>query len=978
MARQQEVELLETISSEIFSETVEPVEIYGKIDTDKKLLNIMHLNIRSVKKNFDELLLFLETFKISFCDVIVLSECFQLTSFLEFTIQGYTTHYSNGNITRNDGVLIMVRDNLNAKLTFHELDSTKIKVGRITLEHKNVHYEISCIYRSPQSSIETFVQDLNVYFTENKSNNVEILIGDININLLNNTDLNVVNYISTLSSYGFQSHINSITRSESGTCLDHIFVKNNNKLSNVYTKPYILNYDITDHFPIMLNFSHATNIKRTENNVRAVVKNKINYIKLNYLFENEKWNDVFETNNPEEAYTLFINKFSELYLKCKTTSISYNKINKKIKPWITNGIIISIKKRDRLKKQLQNNFTEEKEREYKRYRNNLKKVIDYTKNLYYKTKIDENKNNLKKIYEILSEYNNQYKKQNKIPITIPMENNNNCNLKEKANFCNDYFSKIGLDMYNQIPNLSNIFQMKNACNSMFLRPVDHNTLIKHINSLKNNSAPGHDGISAELIKKLHIYLIEPLKYIINLIFKTGIIPKSFKSSIITPVFKSGDKSLINNYRPISTISNFAKLFEKCLKERLAGFLDKNGLLSENQFGFSPGLSTADAMHKLIEHVRSKLDSGKRCLAVFLDLAKAFDTVPHRQLLDVLEKNGVRGPVLQVFTNYLVERQQYVKIDDTLSDPCTVKIGIPQGTVLGPLLFILYINSLTTLNINGIIISYADDTVIAFDGDTWEEVKKCAQNGIMLVKKWLDIYKLTLNVQKTNYIAFSKTKTNRPFFTHLDIQNLPDKIHEASNVKYLGIFIDSNLKWDLHTAHLTKKLNFLIYKFYTIRNILDRSVLITIYQSLVESILRYGILLWGSMYYNSLNPLQKMQNKILKIILKKPFLYPTQGIYNETYINIRTLFYITVCCFIHNRETIRYPINHNQNTRSNEDNQLILPVCYSEFGKRSIKFIGPKLYNLLPRHIRNIKSKRFSKIVKLYIVNNLNKFNSVVK
>ena len=214
------------------------------------------------------------------------------------------------------------------------------------------------------------------------------------------------------------------------------------------------------------------------------------------------------------------------------------------------------------------------------------------------------------------------------------------------------------------------------------------------------------------------------------------------------------------------------------------------------------------------------------------------------------------------------------------------------------------------------------------------------------------------------------------FTNITVKNLSENIHEVSNTKYLGIICDQTLRWDLHTAYLTKKLNFLVYKFYTLRNILDRKMLIMLYQSLVESILRYGILVWGSMYYTSLKPLQVIQNKILKIILKKPYLYPTQQIYNNTLVNVRTLFLITVCCYMHHHKDIRYQLHHVHNTRINADGHLVIPIRCSEFGKRSIKYLGPKLYNLLPNNIRNNKTKRYIKLVKNYIVENYERFVSV--
>ena len=193
----------------------------------------------------------------------------------------------------------------------------------------------------------------------------------------------------------------------------------------------------------------------------------------------------------------------------------------------------------------------------------------------------------------------------------------------------------------------------NSNNSMFLKPLTANELIKHINDLKNNCSSGMDGITTKIIKTIHLHLLEPLMHIINLIFKTGKIPEKFKESIVIPIYKnSGNKEEISNYRPISLINNLGKIIEKCIKDRLINFLSSNNILSENQFGFAEGRSTADAMYELIKEVTNELDSSSKTIAVFLDLARAFDTVSHLVLFDILFSYGVGGTVLDVFRNYL--------------------------------------------------------------------------------------------------------------------------------------------------------------------------------------------------------------------------------------------------------------------------------------------------------------------------------------
>lgn len=957
-----QIELLNEITPDVPGETVGAVDLCDQIEINKKILSVFHINIRSVRENFNNLVSFLESFKIYFCDVIVLSECFRLDSFAEFSMQGFTTYYNYGQINKNDGVLTMVKTSLGASVTTHTLRSTKINVSKISFDINNITYGISTIYRSPATSKKDFITDLDLYLENNLTKNIEIIVGDLNFDLLNASDADAVGYYTTLVSYGLQPYINSVTREQSGACLDHIFVKTNLNIESMSFSSYIVSHDITDHYPIVLNISDHSG-----NNLPVKATNKIikvNKNKLHGLLKTEYWNEILNANEPELAYQTFLNKFQNYYSLCKI--VKTQKVFKKIKPWITQGLIISIKKRDGLKKQLQRHYTEEKYIEYKSYRNALKKLIDNTKNQYYKTKIEQNKNNPKKIYKFIAEATNQGKKTSESLNIVNNENEPFINDLDMSNYCNKYFSNIAIEMNNKIPHTLEQFNLTSINKSMFLKPVTQNELIQHINSLKSNSAPGCDKITVETIKEFHNYLLEPLTHIFNLIYKTGIVPSSLKRSIITPIYKSGKHNLISNYRPISLINNFAKLFEKTLKSRLLNFTKLHNIMSENQFGFTEGLSTNDAMCCLIKEATNIINKNKTCMVVFLDLAKAFDTVSHKILLDVLERNGVRGNVWRVFESYLAGRQQQVRIRETMSDPHTINIGVPQGTVLGPILFNLYINSIKDIEIEGKIVSYADDTAIIFSGYSWEETRINAINGLRKIKTWLNVHKLSLNIKKTNYLAITKVDLNRPPFNHIEIGE-NEKIEEVPQVKYLGVMIDCYLKWGAHAEYLTKKIRSLSYKFYILRNILSTSMLIALYRSLVESLLTYGITVWGSMYENAMRPLQIVQNKILKIIHKKDRLYPTNMLYNEKILDLRTLFFHSVNCYIHKHSRAQPGVTHSQNTRFRLNRLLKIPICNSEFYRRSINYLGPKIYNLLPTEMKNVvKLKLFSKKTKAFV------------
>ena len=202
-----------------------------------------------------------------------------------------------------------------------------------------------------------------------------------------------------------------------------------------------------------------------------------------------------------------------------------------------------------------------------------------------------------------------------------------------ANFCNEFFTNVGVDMAKTIHTPHNAYNHSyNSRASMFLIPLKNNELIEHINSLKSNNSPGNDCISTKIVKQFHMYILDPLRHIINLIFKSGIVPSHFKTTIVIPIYKSGIKAIINNYRPISLINTFAKILEKCLKDRFINFLYANNILSKNQFGIIKGLSTSDAIYELTKQVTDNLNNDEKCIAVFLDLAKAFDTVPLDKLL----------------------------------------------------------------------------------------------------------------------------------------------------------------------------------------------------------------------------------------------------------------------------------------------------------------------------------------------------------
>lgn len=546
-------------------------------------------------------------------------------------------------------------------------------------------------------------------------------------------------------------------------------------------------------------------------------------------------------------------------------------------------------------------------------------------------------------------------------------------------------------MQSKIPKINKKFSPKNCTNnSIYLNPVNEKELITHIGTLKNNSAPGEDEITSIFIKNVHKNILKPLIHLINLSFSLSKIPTDWKSSLVTPIFKTGDPQLLTNYRPISVISNFAKIFEKCLKQRLINFLEHENILYKKQFGFRKNRNTEDAVFELTNNLIYNLNNNKKCLAVFLDLAKAFDTVCHKILFERLDSVGIRGKPLKLFEDYLSNRIQKVKLNNIISNGRFITTGVPQGTVLGPILFLLYINEIGNLPIECSVISYADDTALLFYADTWTEVYRKAEIGLSLMLQWLSLSLLSLNTSKTYFITFSASAVDQPeedilkIHTHdCNINNnkcICPEIAKVHKTKYLGVIIDQHLKWNEHANYLTTKMRKLFYKFYQLRDILSRKLIKILYMSLVESILRYCIIAWGGLYQNAMRNLSVCQNTILKIIFRKEPMFSTVQLYKDTgVLNIRSLY--VYCClnYITKISELRPAISHIYQTRSITNELLQIPLCNKSVSQRFITYYAPKFYNILPDSIRYLlyNKKKFKIETKAYILTHSDKFIQVL-
>lgn len=860
------------------------------IKPQKNSITIVSQNIRSIYSNLDDLQVTMSRFKIE-VEVIILTECRvqghrpipQMANFKSFV--------TSNHLNQNDGVVVYLNLNVTAKVTEIILDHAsclKIDLGdKIILG----------IYRSPSNTkADSFIHSLSSYLSSISNKKDVIITGDININILpqqsesSNDRNNRLLYLNTLSTHGLLPGHYLPTRH--GNCLDHFIIKiDKNKRT---AKIAILTTTITDHSMILLQLTDVKNI----NNV-SKSRMILDYESASLTLKNKNLSELLLMTNPNTITSILIERIKESILE-NTRAVQIPSSQRVIKPWITSGILKCIKNRDNMQKTLRSDpFNETLKITYKRYRNFCNALIKKLKYKYNRDKLMTSSKNSKTMWKTVNEVTN---------FKPPVSSNSNLlsikrTPKESINSINGYFANIGKQLAENITTVD-VSQIKtpnyHQPTSFTLLDTDVNEINSIINSLDSNCATGWDNIPTKLLKLNREYLAPIICHLTNTCFHSATFPKDLKKSIITPVYKSGDRANISNYRPISVLTSLSKIVEKLLNNRLLKYLEHFNILSENQFGFRKGLSTEDAIAKLTSIIIDSVDHAKKCLVIFLDLKKAFDTVSTTTLLKRLESIGIRGIPLNLFASYLSERKQCVKVDDMISDECDVTFGVPQGSVLGPTLFLIYINNLTKLLIqNGKIISYADDTAIIFTEDTWDIVHKIAEEGLYEINKWLRHNMLTLNYTKTNYMCFTKTVKTQPSNLHkikihdCDMSDtnctcLP--IRKVNNIRYLGVIVDQRLSWNSHIELIMSRTRKLIYIFRELRHVAKKDLLIRIYKALAESILCYCITIWGGAIKTKLIDLERAQRALLKVMFLKNKRFATQELYSlSDLLSIRKLY-----------------------------------------------------------------------------------------
>ena len=476
----------------------------------------------------------------------------------------------------------------------------------------------------------------------------------------------------------------------------------------------------------------------------------------------------------------------------------------------------------------------------------------------------ENFKNSKQIWIGINTPLNRHKKQQN---TIYLEENGFISDPTKvANKFNDFFLNIAEKLSAKIENKNSKFQdyLKNPNkNNFFLKETTPDEIVKVVNKLDSKKSSDIYNISPEIVKLSNQVVADALTIIFNRCIREGHFPDSLKLAKVVPIHKGDSVLTVSNYRPISLLPIFSKIMERLIYNQFIEFIEAQKILSELQFGFQKNKSTEHAITSIISNITNAFDSKQSSYCIFLDFAKAFDTVNHEILIQKLKYYGVHDKSLDLFQSYLSNRTQVVEVNGKLSEKGTIKHGVPQGSILGPLLFLLYINDISQSSDILKFFLFADDTTVFYSADPSDKnTEQILNTELEKVSCWLAANKLSLNVKKSNFLHFHYGKSNKERL-QIKINNTP--VEEKESTKYLGTFIDNKLTWKIQIQHIKTKLARGIGLISRIKFFVDEACLLKMYYSFVQSHVNYNILNWSCTHTSSLDPIDKKMKKAVRVI-----------------------------------------------------------------------------------------------------------------
>lgn len=875
----------------------------------------------------------------------------------EMNVPGYDLVRCDSENRNTGGVVIYIRNNIKYEVIVREKIASNCWCVAIEMRDSMYKGVIVCVYHSPSASDGDFIRFIEDIVDLLVTKGQCIMLGDFNIDLMADT-FYAKKLIKEMLCLGMKQYVDKPTRitKNSQTLIDLVFA--NTKVNcKVYDKP-----KITDHSWLSVELNTSNNNEKYKEFISRDYS-KFNIDEFLYAVEERL----------ERPNNLGVNERAEKFVQNMVAALDTVAPKKRFKipkiwegkKWFSDDIRIATRKRDEAYERAKYTCNEQDWLQFKRDRNAVVKIIKKKKKEYYENMIDNNKNDPVRMWKTLKKVirgeTTGTKVIDKVDFEI-LENVEECTLANRFNIfyiqsINDIVESIG---NNDSRRTKTIYVIESRGIIENFELIDAQKLERIVMALPQKKGTD-EGISSDILKiSFHVIKNELLRVINDSLLK-GICPKGWKTSMIVPIPKIEKPKKASEYRPINILPIYEKVLELVVKEQIDKYLLNNDIITENQAGFRKNHSCETAIQSVIDDWKLIVSEGKMVGVIFLDLKRAFETIDRNRLLDKLDQYGIRGMVLEWFRSYLRNRTQQVRFNNQLSKYIETKYGVPQGSVLGPLLFIIYINDLVQFcpaecNIK----MFADDTLIYVKGESGTEIEMKLNMMLPIVEKWMGVNKLKMNAAKTKYMIIRSVRKELRRDIELKCYD-GTAIERVEFIKYLGVIIDSKLRFEEHCDYMLKKIGKKISFLNRIGRDISGYTRCIVYKSIIAPHFEYCATLLIGMGETQLTKLQVAQNRAMRVILHcDRYTNVEKMLQALQFMSVRRRLYYNVCIFIFkilngimpehlgNKLVVVGEVSERQ-TRQSENIRIDFRKTRS--AQKSLFYEGVKMYNAIPNELK---------------------------
>jgi len=920
-----------------------------------------YLNIQGINTKFDQLQILMSSNKI---DIFGISETkLNDTHITEtFSVNGYQRPLRRDrNENRGGGILVYVKDGINC-IRREDLESPDLENVWIEIKQPNSKSILICmLYRHPEAKVswkDVFENNIENAQCDDKE---IIVLGDFNKDLLNGQiNKDWINYTSSL---GFTQMIKSATRefNNSGTLIDHVYTDNPQNI--IWTS--VPKLSLSDHYPIFC--SRKVNTKNTKKSHLTIKYRSFkNFNEENFLSDlnNINWNTLHTISDVNETLKVFMDSFVSVI--DKHVPVRNHRVKRPSQPeWLNEEIIDAMKARDKFK--ARNDMDN-----YRLFRNKVSNLINTAKRRLYEKKINQGQNNPSTIWKLFKEFRSPGSAKSSVN-SLNIDGKEIINSQKISDEFNTFFTSIASNLKETVPP-SEFKDIHSYVNSKVPLPmyfniplIDRDKVRKMLINLDISKSTGLDDLGPRFLKIAANIIYPVIHHIINLTISQSTFPDVWKTAKVTPLFKAGSKSDVNNYRPISILPTLSKIVEKHVHDSLMQYLNHYKLLVKTQSGFRQNHSCETALVHLIDKWLKAINDGFIIGVVMVDFRKAFDLVDHSILLKKLELYKCSHTTINWFKSYLGDRKQRVSLNGFMSSEKNIEYGVPQGSILGPLLFLIFINDLP-FSLHNVISStdmYADDTTICDVQRSVGTLQANLQSSLALLETWCRNNGMVLNTDKTKVLLITtphkRARLNVPF--SLTFKNIPLK--SSKSEKLLGVYVNENLKWDDHVNKIKKKISTNLWLLSRIKMFIPLSARILFYKAYIQPHLDFCNVIWGGTNNTNLHKLYVLQKRLCKTIFGKNYTSVPNSMEAMSCLSIHERIIVNKAKFMYkvSKESIPcYVVNMFENDqrvytnlRSASSLNYAIPRPKMELFKQSISYSGPCIWNKIPESIRCMKT-----------------------